>query len=295
VSREEESNSGSTSTLIVISAAALCIVGLAAFYGSRFERSGTLAPAAAPVVTVHALWDGVPVWKTPIGPGDKPLKTLRYGEPVSATCDERDCLFRVDGVEAEVGQFNVSRQPPPSRVQYAVRDTEVYSDPLYGKPKGPRVKAGKRVEVIAFNGKMGTPRVKIGDEEWVSATDLQDHPETEEERHARLAVEERDQEVKRAQLRQQEEATQREAALKLGLRQNVKTSLREKYLDAGLDIKVAVSGKNADRLKLQYVLFNDVWSHRFEKEGEIQAACEMGFKRVEMSNGYDWGYRWTCG
>jgi len=71
-------------------------------------------------------------------------------------------------------------------------------------------------------------------------------------------------------------------------------ALRERYLDAGADIKVRVSGKRADRIEIEWVLFNDVWAHRFQKEGVIDGLCKAGFKRVDMDDGYDWGVYWTC-
>lgn len=69
-------------------------------------------------------------------------------------------------------------------------------------------------------------------------------------------------------------------------------ALRELFLDKGLDIKVRVSGKNNTRLTLEWPLFSDVWSHRWEKDGTINSMLDAGFKRVHMTDGYDWGYYW---
>jgi hypothetical protein len=93
---------------------------------------------------------------------------------------------------------------------------------------------------------------------------------------------------------QQKKRNHEDQAAKLIERRLVEGVLRERYLDSGLDIKVKVSGSNADRIKLTYVLLNDVWSHRLSKEGMVSELCGRGFKRVEMSDGYDWGASLTC-
>jgi len=93
---------------------------------------------------------------------------------------------------------------------------------------------------------------------------------------------------------QQRKQAKVEQAASLMERRLIEGVLRERYLDAGLDIKVKVTGNNADRIKLTYVLFNDVWSHRLNKEGMVKDLCGRGFKRIEMSDGYNWGVYWTC-
>ena len=68
--------------------------------------------------------------------------------------------------------------------------------------------------------------------------------------------------------------------------------LRQKYLDQNLDIKVTVSGKESDRIKLQFALFNDVWANKFQK-GELPAEMrKWGFKRVELTDGYRYSIYW---
>jgi len=99
---------------------------------------------------------------------------------------------------------------------------------------------------------------------------------------------------RRSLIEQQKKRNREDQAAKLMERRLIEGVLRERYLDAGLDIKVKVSGSNADRIKLTYVLFNDVWSHRLSKEGMVSELCGRGFKRIEMSDGYDWGVYWTC-
>jgi hypothetical protein len=70
--------------------------------------------------------------------------------------------------------------------------------------------------------------------------------------------------------------------------------LRERFLDNGMDVKVRVNGKNADRIELEWVLFSDVWSHRLQKEGLVGELCNGGFKRVDLGDGYEWGVYFTC-
>ena len=68
--------------------------------------------------------------------------------------------------------------------------------------------------------------------------------------------------------------------------------LRDRFLDKGLDIKVTVSGSKADRITLKYVLFNDVWSHRMQKDGLLAELRNLGFKRVTLTDTYDYTIYW---
>lgn len=70
-------------------------------------------------------------------------------------------------------------------------------------------------------------------------------------------------------------------------------TLRNRYLDDNLDIKVKVYGKNNTKIKLTYVFFGDVWSHKMQSSDAIGQIKELGFKSLEMSNGYDWGVSWN--
>ena len=101
-----------------------------------------------------------------------------------------------------------------------------------------------------------------------------------------------------AERRVQEEVAKEKRALEAEQnrerRRDIAGVLRNHFLDNGLDIKVTVKGKSHDRLRLEYVLFNDVWRHRISKEGLISQWCAMGFQRIDMSDGYDWNVYWTC-
>lgn len=101
----------------------------------------------------------------------------------------------------------------------------------------------------------------------------------------KLTTEEKERAEKR---RERERAAQ--AAVE---RKQYAAELRDHFLDQGMDIKVSVSGSNNDRLKLQFVLFNDVWLHRFQKGSLIGEIRSKGFKRIDMSDGYNWGYYFT--
>lgn len=78
-----------------------------------------------------------------------------------------------------------------------------------------------------------------------------------------------------------------------GARKDYANELRTHFLDQSMDIKVSVSGRHNERLKLTFVLFNDVWMHNFKKGSLIDEIRGKGFKRVDLSDGYDWGYYFT--
>jgi len=90
------------------------------------------------------------------------------------------------------------------------------------------------------------------------------------------------------------EERERKAMAEILARQAMGQMLRDRYLDAGADIKVTVSGRQSDRIRLSWVLFNDVWAHRFQKDGIVDSLCRAGFRRIDMSDGFDWGVYWDC-
>jgi hypothetical protein len=64
--------------------------------------------------------------------------------------------------------------------------------------------------------------------------------------------------------------------------------IRNNFLDNGLDIQVSIRGKNKDHLHLKYALFGDVWFRKFETEGMFNQYHELGFKKVTLTDGYDY-------
>lgn len=68
--------------------------------------------------------------------------------------------------------------------------------------------------------------------------------------------------------------------------------LRTRFLDKNLDIKVSVTGAKKDRITLKFILFNDVWSHRIQQDGLLRELRDIGFKRVTLTDGYDYTVYW---
>lgn len=81
---------------------------------------------------------------------------------------------------------------------------------------------------------------------------------------------------------------EREESLNLAEREGFETTVRNKFLDMGLDIKVSVTGKKKDILTLKYALFSDVWLRKFEKEGIFDEWFKKGFKKITLTDGYDY-------
>jgi hypothetical protein len=110
---------------------------------------------------------------------------------------------------------------------------------------------------------------------------LQDDPEV-KKLHSKIAREaERTRSVREAQARKEKLASG------IATRKAYAATLREKFLDDGLDIKVAVKGKNAEVLYLTYPLFNDVWTHKFSKGSLIDEIQGLGFTRVDFDDNYE--------
>lgn len=69
-------------------------------------------------------------------------------------------------------------------------------------------------------------------------------------------------------------------------------SIRNYYLDNGMDIKVNMYGKNSQHIKFTYILFNDVWSRQFSKSGNVEYLRSIGFEKITLTDGYDYTVYW---
>jgi hypothetical protein len=99
--------------------------------------------------------------------------------------------------------------------------------------------------------------------------------------------------VKAARARQRDEDAKRLRSA-ASARKAYGDLLRNRFLDQGMDIKVLVTGDHSDRIALRWALFNDVWTHRMQKpEGLIPEMNALGFKRVDVTDGYDYHMYWT--
>jgi hypothetical protein len=93
--------------------------------------------------------------------------------------------------------------------------------------------------------------------------------------------------------RQRQRARTEAIALAEG-RRKIAAALRQRWLDQGVNIKVRVSGKQADRIALTYPLFDEVWANRFNKPDELFWMLKAaGFKRVDLDNGWNYHMYWN--
>jgi hypothetical protein len=76
------------------------------------------------------------------------------------------------------------------------------------------------------------------------------------------------------------------------LRKQYEIQLREKYLDQGVNIKVHVYGRNNTIIKLSYPLFNEVWAHKLQKGTLIDEIKNLGFRKLEMTDGNNYNVYW---
>lgn len=147
-------------------------------------------------------------------------------------------------------------------------------------------------------GSYQTTEEKIELEKQSKLQQIQDSKEKAlKEKEEKLKAEQEKAELDQLQkLEIQKAKARRELAFKTGKQKRllIAQTIRNNYLDKGLDIKVHVYGKYNENLKLTYPLFNDVWSHKMGKGSDVLSACDEGFKKFEMSDGHNWGYEWTC-
>lgn len=71
-------------------------------------------------------------------------------------------------------------------------------------------------------------------------------------------------------------------------RKEYETTLRNSFLDNNLNIKVKVSGSNNTKITLSYSLFNEVWFRKFETEGHFDKLAKKGFKKITLTDNYDY-------
>jgi hypothetical protein len=69
-------------------------------------------------------------------------------------------------------------------------------------------------------------------------------------------------------------------------------ALRQHYLDDNLDINVTVGGKNSDHITLEFALFNAVWANKFQKGDLLDEMKKLGFKRVDLTDNYNYHVYW---
>jgi hypothetical protein len=89
------------------------------------------------------------------------------------------------------------------------------------------------------------------------------------------------------------EAEKLAAQLMVQQRKDYAKKLEETYLDKGMDVTVTTKGKNATTLRLEWILVSRVVAHQFAKSDIWSTLREAGFKRLEITDGYDEEWYWT--
>lgn len=102
-----------------------------------------------------------------------------------------------------------------------------------------------------------------------------------------------DQQVARHERTLEQRAARALAAAKLDLRKSYARDLERRFLDDGMNIRVVTRGNDHTTLRITYVLVDRVWAHQMSKNGEMFSTLrQMGFKRLELRDGYDESYYW---
>jgi flagellar biosynthesis GTPase FlhF len=108
-----------------------------------------------------------------------------------------------------------------------------------------------------------------------------------------MAKKRREQEQARIQAVERKQSAENEAAAKRIVRDFMAKTLETKMLDEGYDVDVSAIGKDHTTLHIKWILVSKVLAHQLSKEGEFfQNAREAGFKRIEISDGYDESWYW---
>ena len=84
-----------------------------------------------------------------------------------------------------------------------------------------------------------------------------------------------------------------EAVTKVALRVSCAKLIENELLDQGMNVDVSATGKNQTVLRIKWILASKVLAHQLTKEqGFFASARKAGFKRVEITDGYDETWWW---
>jgi hypothetical protein len=257
--------------------------------------------AAVHEKTMYALKDGVAFRAG----SSAVVKSLRYGESVRIQgCESATCASLVDNSLATALASELTDQQPPVGSRY-----------VWGHYA--QLKPNQKVTIQAYNpstnsfevdGGVSVPAASLGKRpETAAETKTREKAEAiaQEARQkvdtiARAARHKADAIAKAAEAKQRrEDVRQERERLQVVLIEGEKDrrafagQLRENYLATGADIKVSVSGSHAERLKLEYPLFNDVWLYQFQHNGVIEVLKAKGFTHLILSDGWNYAMRLT--
>lgn len=68
--------------------------------------------------------------------------------------------------------------------------------------------------------------------------------------------------------------------------------VEERFLDGGMDVRVEAVGKQEDTLRFTWILANRVTVHDMHKRLDFDDLRTWGFRRVELTDGYDSSWHW---
>lgn len=83
-------------------------------------------------------------------------------------------------------------------------------------------------------------------------------------------------------------------AARVTLRREFAKQYESRLLDQGIDATVTTPGREATTLRLRWILVSRVLAHQMGKDPELFASLRrLGFKRLEISDGYDEEWYWN--
>lgn len=75
-------------------------------------------------------------------------------------------------------------------------------------------------------------------------------------------------------------------------RKEFAAKLEQIYIDKRLDTDVTVSGPKNTVLEIKWVLANKVTANDLSRSDVLDTAQKLGFKKVILTDGYDWNWKW---
>ena len=103
----------------------------------------------------------------------------------------------------------------------------------------------------------------------------------------------RDEENARIQVAEAKKHTAEEASLNRTLRDGMAKTLEDNLLDEGYNVDVRAIGNDHTTLHIKWILVSKALAHQLSNQGDFfRNARSVGFKRVEITDGYDETWFW---
>ena len=108
------------------------------------------------------------------------------------------------------------------------------------------------------------------------------------------AQKKRDAEIAKQRAVEAQQKAAADALVKRALRDGMAKNLEDRLLSEGYNVDVNAIGKDHTTMRIKWILVSKVLAHQLTEDGTFLRNCrEVGFKRVEITDGYEETWYWN--